>query len=119
MKVGQAHHCRRDAEVITDRNDLDDQLFDTFAVSVQSAIETLQAQGWAYVNGKDILPKGMFTKPSSRFSKRKSKPQLAQGLPPKTLVHSLQLEPNICLSLTGLNTKAMASASSNWRGCSS
>ncbi|MCF8243751.1 MAG: hypothetical protein K9J37_02460 [Saprospiraceae bacterium] len=39
--------------VITDRNDLDDQLFDTFAASVQqSAIETLQAQGWAYVNGK-------------------------------------------------------------------
>ncbi|MCF8243761.1 MAG: hypothetical protein K9J37_02410 [Saprospiraceae bacterium] len=25
----------------------------------QSAIETLQAQGWAYMNGKDISPEGI------------------------------------------------------------
>jgi hypothetical protein len=40
----------------------------------QSAIETLQAQGWAYLNGKDISPEGTFTKPP-RFSKRKPNPK--------------------------------------------
>jgi hypothetical protein len=46
----------------------------TESIIEQSAIETLQAQGWGYVNGKDISPEGSFTKPL-RFSKRKSNPK--------------------------------------------
>jgi hypothetical protein len=39
---------------------LDDQLFDTFAASVQhSASEILQALGWAYLNGRDVSPDGI------------------------------------------------------------
>lgn len=58
----------------------------------QSAIETLQAQGWAYLNGKDISPEGTFTKPprSVDYPQNNIYPlvqvfripiQLAQGLP--------------------------------------
>ncbi len=41
----------------------------TESIIEQSAIETLQAQGWAYVNGKDISPEGTFTN-SQRLGNR-------------------------------------------------